>query len=59
MPFGLSTLPDKFQCQLNTALEGISGEISIVDNIMSFGKVDIMEEAIIDHDKNLLKSTAI
>ena len=54
MPFGLSTSSEEFQRRQAEALEGIPGTISIVDDVLIFGKDDTIDEAIRDHDRNLI-----
>ena len=52
MPFGLSTSSEEFQRRQAEALEGIPGTVSIVDDVLIFGKGDTIDEAIRDHDRN-------
>ena len=54
MPFGPSSSSDEFQRRQNNALEGIPGSVSIVDDVLVFGKSATLEEAIIYHDRNPL-----
>ena len=54
MPFGLSTSSEEFQRRQAEALEGIPGTVSIVDDVLIFGKGDTIDEAIRDHDRNLI-----
>ena len=37
MPFGLTVAPEEFQRRMDTALEGLSGQKAIVDDILVFG----------------------
>jgi len=47
LPFGLNVSQDIFQSMMDVALEGLSGVISIADDICVFGKNED------DHDRNL------
>ena len=53
LPFGISSAPEEFQRRQHEALEGLSGTEVIADDILVYGSGDCMEEAILDHDKNL------
>ena len=54
LPFGISSAPEKFQRRQHEALEGLSGTGVIADDIFLYGSGHCMEEAILDHDKNLI-----
>ena len=54
MPFGISSGPEEYQRRQHEFLEGLNGIINIADDICNFGCGDTMEEAIEDHDKNLI-----
>jgi len=54
LPFGINSAPEEFQNRLMTALEGLSGTITIADDIPVFGKGDTYEQAERDHDKNVI-----
>lgn len=53
MPFGLSPAPEEFQRRIDIALEGLSGQKAIADDILVFGLGDTDEEAFRDHDRHL------
>ena len=52
MPFGLSPAPEEFQRRIDIALEGLSAQKAIADDIMVFGSGDTDEEAFRDHDRH-------
>lgn len=55
MPFGIKSASDKkFQHRQHGALQDLSGTEVIVDDILIFGSGDTLEEAIQDHDRNLI-----
>ena len=53
IPFGISTAPKDYQRQQDQAVEGLSGVLSIADDILVYGKVDTDKDAISDHDQKL------
>ena len=53
MPFGVSVAPEEFQRRLHEALEGLDGVRVIADDMLVFGEGATVEEATIDHDRNL------
>ena len=54
MPFGLSTAPEEFQRRQHEVLEGLSGVEVIADDILVYGSGDTKEQAVLDHDRNLI-----
>ena len=55
LPFGVSPAPDEFQRRLNHALENLKGVLPIHDDILIYGEGTTEEEALQDHDRNLLQ----
>jgi hypothetical protein len=55
MPFGLNTASEHFQARLDQALENLPGVHIIADDILIAGEGDTMEEAVLDHDRKLVK----
>ena len=53
MPFGIATAPEIFQLKLQTAIGGLKGVFSIVDDILIVGEGSTDEEASTDHDHKL------
>ena len=53
LPIGISSATEEFQKRQHEVLEGLSGTEVIADDILVYGSGDCMEEAILDHDKNL------
>lgn len=47
LPFGIST------ARIHENLEGLNGIVAIANDVLVFGKGDTMEQAKINHDKNL------
>ena len=54
MPFGISSAPEEFQRRQHEAVEGLPGVISVHDDILVYGKGNTEQEAVVDHDKNML-----
>ena len=54
LPFGISSAPEVFQKRNHLFIEGLSGVEVIADDFIVYGKGDSYEEAVLDHDKNLL-----
>ncbi|KAL5020231.1 hypothetical protein ScPMuIL_003123 [Solemya velum] len=54
MPFGISSAPEEYQRRQHEAVEGLKGVEAIVDDILVYGCGDTEEEAIADHDRNLI-----
>ena len=50
----MSPAPELFQARIHEALRGLQGIACIADDILIFGSGDNMNEARLDHDKNLL-----
>ena len=55
MPFGISLVPEYFQRKLDHNLEGLNGIYKITDDILITGRGASIDEAVKDHDANLLK----
>ena len=55
LPFGVSPAPEEFQRRLNHALEDLKGVLPIHDYILIYGAGTTEEEALQDHDRNLLQ----
>lgn len=54
MPFGICSAPEVFQLKLLEVLQGLKGVLTIADDILVFGEGDSEEEALQDHNVNLL-----
>ena len=54
MPFGISPAPEEFQRRLDQALAGLNGCKAIADDILVFGCGANDDEAVKDHDENLI-----
>ena len=54
LPFGISPAPEYFQHCLDQAIEGLPGVCTVADDILITGEGDTLQEAVKDHDKNLL-----
>lgn len=54
MPFGISSAPEESQRRQHELLEGLSGIECIVDDILVYGCGETTEQAIEDHNKNLI-----
>ena len=55
MPFGISPAPECFQRKLDQNLEGLEGIYKVADDILITGRGACKEEAVRNHDANLLK----
>ena len=55
MPFGISPAPECFQPKLDQNLEGLEGIYKVADDILITGRGACKEEAVRNHDANLLK----
>ena len=55
MLFGISPAPEYFQRKLDQNLEGLDGVYKVADGILITGRGASMNEAVKDHDANLLK----
>ena len=53
MPFGISSAPEVFQRKIHELIEGLKGVEVVADDFVVIGFGETMEEAAIDHDKNL------
>ena len=54
MPQGISSTPEEYQRCQNEALAGLNGVEVITDDILCYGSGENIEDAIKDHDSNLL-----
>ena len=54
MPFGISPAPEHFQHRLDQAIEGLAGMRTVADDILITGEGDTMEDAVQDHDRELI-----
>ena len=52
--FGISPAPEIFQARMHQLLEGLSGVACIADDILVYGCGDTVEEALVDHDSNMI-----
>ena len=55
MPFGISPAPECFQWKLDQNLEGLEGIYKVADDILITGRGTTKDEAVKNHDANLLK----
>ena len=55
LPFGLTSAPEVFQCKQHEVLEGLHGVEVIADDILVYGCGKTQEEAVKDHDANLIE----
>jgi hypothetical protein len=55
MPFGISNAPEEYQRRQHEVVEGLDGVEAIVDDILVYGCGETEEEAVKDHDKNLIR----
>ena len=55
MPFGISPAPECFQRKLDQNLEGLEGIYKVADDILITSRGTSKEEAVKNHDANLLK----
>ena len=54
MPFGIATAPEEYQRRQHEVLEGLPGIHVIADDILITGQGETQEEALRDHDRNLV-----
>ena len=54
LPFGLCSAPEEFQRRVMDVIDGLEGVDAIADDILITGVGDTLEEAIKDHDKNMI-----
>lgn len=55
MPFGVSLAPEEFECKLHEKLDDLPGVVVLRDDVLVMGYGESQEEAIIDHDSNLIR----
>jgi len=53
MLFGISSVPEVFQRKMHELIEYLKGFELVADDFVVIGFGDTMEEAAVDHDKNL------
>ena len=56
MAFGLVSSREEFLRRLSEALDGLSGVTVVADDILIYGKGDNKEEAMNDHNRNLISN---
>ena len=54
MPFGIATALEEYQRRQHEVLEGLRGVHVIADDILIIGQGETEEEALQDHDRNLV-----
>lgn len=54
MPFGIKSAPEVWQRKAHEVIEGLQGVEVIMDDFLVIGRGDTVEEAVVDHDKNLV-----
>ena len=54
IPFGIATAPEEFQRRQHELLEGLQGIYNIADDILIMVQGETYEEAMQDHDRNLI-----
>ena len=54
MPFGTCSVAEEFQRHVQNVIEGLNGVETIADDLLVDGIGTIYEEAVIDHDNNLI-----
>ena len=54
MPIGIATVPEEYQHRQYEVLEGLPGIYVIADDILITGQGESKEEALKDHDRNLV-----
>ena len=54
MPQGISSAPEEYQRRQNEALSCLNGVEVIADDILCYGSGETIEDALADHDSNLL-----
>ena len=55
LPFGLKVSAEIFQRRLDAVLEDLDGVLNVADDVFVLGRGDTYEEAVADHDRNLIK----
>ena len=53
MPFGICSAPEVFQRRMHQLIKGLHGLEVVADDFVVVGFGGTVEEAVIDHDKNL------
>ena len=53
MPFGICSAPEVFQRRMDELIEGLHGMEVVADDFAAVGFGETLEEATLDHDKNL------
>ena len=56
MPFGISSAPEEFQRLVHDIVGDLDGVETIADDLLAYGSGDTYEEAVVNHDQNLLRS---
>ena len=54
MPFGICSAPEEFRCHVQNVIEELNGVETIADDLLVYGVGTTYEEAVIDHDNNLI-----
>ena len=54
MPFGICSAPEEFQRHVQNVIEGPNGVETIADDLRVYGIGTTYEEAVTDHDNNLI-----
>ena len=54
MPFGICSTAEEFQHHVQNVIEGLNGVETIADDLLVYGICTTYEEAVIDHDNNLI-----
>ena len=54
MSFGISSAPEVFQRKMHELIEGLNGIEVVADDFIVVGYGEMYEEALCDHDRNLL-----
>ncbi len=54
LPFDISSAPEEFQRHVVDLLDGLEGVETIADDILVYGTGDTLEEAVKNHDDNIL-----
>ena len=55
MPFGINSAPEEFQRRMTELVEGLNGVKVVMDDILIYGCGNNDQEAIADHDANIIK----
>ena len=55
MPFGVSLAPEEFGCKLHEKLDDLPGVVVLRDDVLVMRYGDSQEEAVKDHDENLVR----